>query len=581
MESPHKMDTIGDGEAYDVIIIGSGFGGGTLATILARHGFSVLMLEAGRHPRFAIGESVVPDFGARAKLMALCFDVPELAWMGNFHKLRDKISPASGIKRNFTFLYHRKDRVHLADECCQFETLTSPLGPDSHIWRADLDEWLTKLAVQYGADYRDLSRAIEFEADGAGATVTVENGRKYRAKFVVDAAGRRSVLTEKFDLKREPRMRTDSRSIFTHMTGVHGIDEARIGLPPLPIPSPPDQGTCHHLFDGGWFWVIPFNNHREATNPVVSIGLTLDRRKFPDNDLSAEEEFHEIASRFPTVARLVEGARPVRDWVKTGRIQYECERMVGERWCMLPHAAGFIDPLFSGGMTLTLVGVQEVARTLIASLEADDFETARFEPIEAGARESMDSLDKVIHGAYIAFQSYDLFNAWYRFWSVGNYHSALGLVRLHMKYLSTGNREVLDQVYEAPYRRLLATDQPRVRELFEAGYEVLENFDARLISPRGATDALYDLLEKADWIPPDFHIAERERKHLASFTVPSLSRTIFWGKINAPEDLQETCYDIGPAFYRELLRSLSGEGARGLGPLVRAVWGAHSSRARL
>lgn len=567
-------------KTYDVIILGSGIGGGTLAAILARHGFSVLMLEAGRHPRFAIGESVVPDFGARAKLLALCFDVPELAWMGNFQMLRHKVSAASGIKRSFTFLYHRDGEAHRAENCSQFQTLTYPLGPDSHIWRSDLDQWLTNLAIEYGADYRELSRAEDFEADEAGATVKVAGGGEYRARFVVDGTGHHSILAEKFDLGREPTMRTDSRSIFTHLVGVRGLDEARKGSSRLPIPSPPDQGTCHHLFDGGWFWVIPFNNHHDAINPVVSIGLTLDRQKFPDNDRSAEEEFFEFAGQFPTIARLVENARPVRGWVKTGRIQYERERMVGERWCMLPHAAAFVDPLFSGGMTMTLIGVQEVARTLMSALKEDDFAVGRFEPIQASARESLDMLDKVIHGAYLAFRSYDLFDAWYRFWSVGNFHSVLGLVRLHMKYLATGEREFLDRVYEVPYRRLLGTDHPRVRELFDEGYEVLERFDAGSITEAEAIDALFELLGKAIWVPPGFHLDDRSRKHLASFTAPSLSRMIYWGKRNAPEDLREACYDIGPVFYRELLRSFTREASRGAGAFARVVWGAHSSRAR-
>ena len=63
---------------FDVAVIGSGLAGSTLATILARHGHDVLLLEAGSHPRFAIGESVVPEFGARARVMAEAFEVPEL-----------------------------------------------------------------------------------------------------------------------------------------------------------------------------------------------------------------------------------------------------------------------------------------------------------------------------------------------------------------------------------------------------------------------------------------------------------------------------------------------------------------------
>ena len=79
---------MGPGKVYDVAIGGSGLAGATLATVQARHGLSVLMLERGTHPRFAIGESTVPELGARAQFLAAYFAVPELAYMSNFPLLR-------------------------------------------------------------------------------------------------------------------------------------------------------------------------------------------------------------------------------------------------------------------------------------------------------------------------------------------------------------------------------------------------------------------------------------------------------------------------------------------------------------
>ena len=62
---------------FDVAILGSGLAGTTLAAILARQGVSTLLLESGTHPRLAVGESVVPEFGARARIISEAFDVPD------------------------------------------------------------------------------------------------------------------------------------------------------------------------------------------------------------------------------------------------------------------------------------------------------------------------------------------------------------------------------------------------------------------------------------------------------------------------------------------------------------------------
>ena len=564
---------------FDVAILGSGLAGSSLAAILARQGLSVALLESKRHPRFAVGESVVPEFGLRARILAELFDVPELAQMSNFQQLQRNISANSGIKRNFSFLYHHEERKHCSRETFQFQAMTHPIGPDSHIYRPDLDAWLTNLAIRYGATYHEAARVERATFSDECATLEF-GGQRVQARFVVDGSGHHSTIAQQQSALVADPFVTDTRCIFSHFVGLRRLDALEDGAGPLPVPSPVDEGTLHHLFDGGWFWVIPFSNHSRAVNMAASVGLVLDRSRYPDNDRDPEEEFWCFVNRHPTVRRQLEGARPIRRWVKTGRVQYRFGKLAGKRWCLLPHAAGFLDPLFSNGMPLALAGVQEVARKLLQASTEGDFADLCIEEIERNLERTFSQLDRVVHGAYLALRSPQLFNAWYRIWALANYHGALGLVKVHYDFLTARDRQALEQVFEAPYRDSLAGGVPQVRELIERGYAILTDHATGQSSEQEAQDRLFTLLEQQDWIPPQFHIAQRDRNHLASFTLFPLLSMIRWGKRHAPENLRQSHYSVDPVFFRELTSSLATEGWHALRSFGRVWMAAHFTRTR-
>src|ERR1051325_10808945 len=112
---------------YDVLILGTGIGGGMLGAILAHHGLNVLILDSESHPRFAIGEATTPDTNFRLKLLALKYDLPEIAFLSAFQPLRDYISPACGVKRAFSFLYQREGQDQVATESHQYPTIAPPM----------------------------------------------------------------------------------------------------------------------------------------------------------------------------------------------------------------------------------------------------------------------------------------------------------------------------------------------------------------------------------------------------------------------------------------------------------------------
>ncbi len=560
-------------DCYDVAVLGSGLGGSSLAAILARQGLRTLLLEAQSHPRFSVGESVVAEFGARAELLARAFDVPELAHMRNFQRLA-RISAGSGPKRNFSFLHHTQGREQRPGDVCQFETMAPPLGPDSHILRAELDAYLTSVAVGYGADYRDGSPVESVERRGDVMALRA-GGRGYTARFVVDGSGPGSCLARPLA---DPGLRADTRSLFTHMVGVGAIDALRGAGPRLK--SSPDQGTLHHTFDGGWFWVIPFGNHRASLHDTCSVGLTLERSRFPDNELPAAQEFAEFAARFPTVAAQFEGARPIRSWVKTGRLQRRVERVTGEGWCLLPHTAGFVDPLFSGGMVLTLLGVQRIAQLLLQGFEQDDLAPARFASLDEDAAANAEIQDTLVHSAYLAFRSHALFHAWYRIWALGNFHAALGLTRELLAHAADRGHDLLAGAEAPLHRRVMGMGHPRLRALLDQGHAVLERVAAGELDASQGVDALFGLVEGLDWVPPQFHVADRGRAYLTSFTVAPMLRMVTWGKRHAPPDVREAYYDLSPVYFQELIRCFGREGAGGLSSFWRVFQHAHTSRGR-
>ncbi|WP_433040364.1 NAD(P)/FAD-dependent oxidoreductase [Dactylosporangium sp. CS-033363] len=345
----------------EVMVLGSGIGGSTVAAILARQGVSVGIVDAARHPRFALGESTIGETSFLMRLLAARWDVPELAQLSTSAGIRDHASHRCGIKTNFGFVYHRADVDHDPYEVTQCSVSEGPFGPESHLMRADIDKYLFEASVRHGAVAREGVRITEVSF-GDVVSIALDNGETFTADYVIDATGRTSVLADTFGLRDEPcRFRTDSRTIFTHMRGVKPYDavEESSGQPNLW-----HEGTLHHLFDGGWLWVIPFDNHDESESDLVSVGLSLDTKRFPKPDgVTPEEEWNAFLSRYPAIARQFEGATSAFRWISTGRTQFSSSQTVGDRWVLMSHAAGAIDALFSRGMANTMAVIEAFVPT--------------------------------------------------------------------------------------------------------------------------------------------------------------------------------------------------------------------------
>jgi len=486
-----------------------------MAAILAKRGMSVLLLDDEIHPRFAVGESTIPHTSLLISLLAEKYGMPELDYTTYPDRLADHVCTTCGVKRTFGFAYHRPGKVHDRREALQFGTSAKD---ENHWFRQDIDAYLYHLAVHYGAIPRQRAKVTSLEIDQHGVRMRLSTGEDIHARYLVDATGYRSVIADRFNLRENPtRLKHHSRSLFTHMVDVPPFDEEH-----NPLSVSWHQSTLHHCFERGWFWVIPFNNHKRSTNPLISVGLTIDPRRYPKDSKPPEEEFEQFLRRFPSVAEQFANAKAVRPWVSTQRLQYSSKQTVGYRWCMMSHAAGAIDPLFSRGLINTVEVIHALLDPLMNALAEDDFDEARFAHIEPLQQRVLDYNDRLVNGAFIAWADFDLWNAWLRVWGLGTLITEFRAMNALADYTSTRDEQYISGGTQNP--AFSNFEDPDYAVFFAAATELIEAFEAQKLSAPETSKHIFDLanrypfpvvirrdaMTRAGWIKEGDHLTDRD-----------------------------------------------------------------------
>lgn len=521
---------------YDVAILGSGMAGGMLGAVLARNGVSVLLIDAGTHPRFAVGESTIPYTSGMTRLIATRYNVPELKALSSFKGIRDKVSRNCGQKQNFGFVYHREGAAQDPEQINQL-VVPAALRTETHLFRQDIDAYLFHLAVKAGAEPLQGTRISDIEIDpDSGAVLRTDRGAEYRAKYVVDGSGFRSPLADKFELRETPtRARTHSRCVFTHMVGVKPFDASPTGARHVK-PNPWHNGTLHHVFDGGWLWVIPFDNHEQSLNPLCSVGLQLDPRVHPQNGTPPEQEFRDFLARFPEIAWQFTEARAVRPWVATGRLQYSAKQVVGERYCLTSHAAGFIDALYSRGLTNTLEVVNALGWRLIAASRDGDWSMDRFSYVESLQQGLFDFHDDLVYSSFVGFRDYELWNAVNRTWMLGTMLGNVMLEDAYFRYEKSGDDAVFRELEESarPGSPLPVSDG--FNRMGDLTRELCQEVEAGTLAPGVAAERILKHIHGADFIPPFFKLGLPET-HCFSMSPGKMARNAIWCRRDAPPEM--------------------------------------------
>ena len=355
---------------YDIAIVGSGYGGAIQAMIARRLGLSVLLLERGHHPRFAIGESTSPLANLLLEQLAERYDLPRLRSLtsyGSWQRTYPEIG--CGLKRGFTYFHQMCGQTYQpeTDRSNQLLVSASPNDElaDTHWLRADVDTFLGNEAVSLGVDYFDrVSLDAPLWEDGqADCRLTGSRRGKpleTRVRLLLDATGPHGFLSRTQGLAEASFAGyPQTQSLFSHFTGVKRA--ADLGYLPAdtPPPYPPDDAAVHHLFDGGWMWILRLGDRLTSAGIVVTEPLA-SALKLPDGPAA----WRRFLGRFPSIAKQFEGAKSVRPFTHAPQVAWRSSQAAGPGWAMLPSAAAFVDPLFSTGIPLNLLGVERLSRIL-------------------------------------------------------------------------------------------------------------------------------------------------------------------------------------------------------------------------
>ncbi|MBV6695859.1 tryptophan 7-halogenase [Kitasatospora aureofaciens] len=526
------------GQPYDVVIVGTGLSGTMLGSILAKHGFRVMLLDGAHHPRFAVGESTIGQTLVVLRLISDRYGVPEIANLASFQDVLANVSSAHGQKSNFGFMFHQDGEEPDPEQTSQFR-IPAIVGNAAHFFRQDTDAYMFHAAVRYGCDARQYYRVERIDFDDAGVTVAGADGSTIRARYLVDASGFRSPLARQLELREEPsRLKHHARSIFTHMVGVDAIDDHVDTPAELRPPVPWNDGTMHHIFERGWMWIIPFNNHPGATNPLCSVGIQLDPRTYPARtDLTAEEEFWSHVDRFPAVQRQLKGARSVREWVRTDRMQYSSTRTVGERWCLMSHAAGFIDPLFSRGLSNTCEIINALSWRLMAALREDDFAVERFGYVERLEQGLLDWNDKLVNNSFISFSHYPLWNSVFRIWASASVIGGKRILNALTRTKETGDDTYCQALDDNPYPGLWCP-LDFYKEAFDELTELCEAVDAGRTTAEAAAAVLEQRVRESDWMLPALGFNDPDTHHINP-TADKMVRIAEWATGHPRPEIRE------------------------------------------
>lgn len=380
-----------DNERCDVVVIGGGPGGSSAATMLAKAGLKVILLERERFPRFHIGESLLPG-----------------AWelwnrLGVVEKLEaEGFPPKQGINFGMFNQAPEVDVVLLTAEYPKYFERSYAF----HVERARFDEIMLDHATSCGADTRQewTVKEVLFDGERAVGVRAGPNGAEphvIHAPMVVDASGRDCMMAQRLGWKK-PDPVLNKVAHFTHFKGGWRRDPKQIMKWDDVLPN--STTTDIHTIDGGWIWFIPLKND------IVSVGTVLDARYAKTLGDSPQARFEKGIQSCAQVREWLKDAEQTMDMKTISSISYLNDCFVGDGFCMVGDASMFIDPIFSAGVTIATRGGVYASDAILDCFKHKDFSAARMKAYENRIRLPMSRIFKMIYNWYTILEMKDANN---------------------------------------------------------------------------------------------------------------------------------------------------------------------------
>jgi flavin-dependent dehydrogenase len=318
----------------DVIVAGGGPAGSSVAALLSLRGWSVTLLEKDFHPRFHIGESLLP------------MNLPILQRLG----LLEEVERIGVRKAGAEFPVPAPDGYNVF----RFRRALDATWPHAYqVRRDEFDKLLFDHATSTGVHALQGHRVVSVDLKHTGVTAKVrsDDGSYFdcAARYFVDATGRDTLLGNHLRLKRK-NLRHQSAALFAHFRGV----ERRTGL---------DAGNISiYRFEHGWVWVIPLRDG------VTSVGAVCWPEYLKQRRADNKDFLLQTLRSIPQLRERMDQAEMLGNPHATGNYSYACSRMAGPRWIMTGDSYAFVDPIFSSGVYLAMHAAESAADVIDGAL---------------------------------------------------------------------------------------------------------------------------------------------------------------------------------------------------------------------